>query len=71
MYKRTFTLFILFILLFPLTALTQSDGIPLQKDVWLESIRNPQSLRSVSPFGLEAEIRNHMDLPNHDQVNIT
>jgi hypothetical protein len=48
-----------FILLSPLTTLAQSDGIPLQKDVFLESIPNPQS-----------EIQNHMDLPDQITFNL-
>ena len=36
MYKKTFTLIILYILFLPITAFAQTDGIPLQKDVFLE-----------------------------------
>ena len=36
MSKKSIILFILFILLIPLTTLAQTEGIPLQKDVFLD-----------------------------------
>ena len=49
----------LFILLLPLTTLAQTEGIPMQKDVFLESIPIPQSA-----------IRDHMDLPDQVTFNL-
>jgi len=59
MSKKSIIPIILIILLIPLTTLAQSDGIPLQKDVWFDSIPN-----------LQSEIRNHMDLPDQITFNL-
>jgi hypothetical protein len=41
------------------SSLAQTDGIPLQKDVWLDSIPN-----------LQSEIRDHLYLPNQITFNL-
>ncbi len=53
MSKKSIILFILFILLIPLTTLAQTDGIPLQKDVFLGApIYGPDDLPDQLTFNL-------------------
>jgi hypothetical protein len=50
MSKKSIIIVLFSLMLLPLSV-QASDGIPLQKDVWLDSIPD-----------LQSEIRNHMDL---------
>jgi len=58
MSKKTFIIILFSLMLLPLSV-QASDGIPIQKDVFLDSIRN-----------LQSEIRNHMDLPDQVTFNL-
>ncbi len=53
MYKKSIIIILLCILFLPLTALAQSEGIPLQKDVFLGTpISGPEDLPEEITFNL-------------------